>query len=335
MWRHLFPGAGSDDRPIHSITNGVHTLTWLGMQMLDLFNRRLGPAWAEGLWREEGWDLIHQIPEEALWSAHMAQKERLARFARISLRFQFARHGRSPDELRELDGWFDPTALTIGFARRFATYKRAHLLFSDLGRLRALLANPQRPMQIFLAGKAHPADRPGQELIQHIFQLSQSPDLRGKVFFLEGYDMRVARALLRGVDLWLNTPRRPQEASGTSGMKAALNGALNLSVLDGWWPEAYDGKNGWVIGNDGDYHGDEGAQDRDDAGSLYATLEQQILPAYYERDARGLPMEWIRMMKDSIATIMSRFSAQRMVKEYADRAYFSRLDGLVSPREDK
>jgi starch phosphorylase len=248
----------------------------------------------------------------------MAQSDRLGRFIRSRLREQFARHGRSPDELRAVDRMFTSDSLTIGFARRFATYKRAALVFSDLHRLRTLLGDAERPVQILFAGKAHPADRPGQELVQHIFQLSQEERFRGKVYFLEDYDMRVGAMLVQGVDVWLNTPRRPMEASGTSGQKAALNGALNCSVLDGWWPEAYDGANGWVVG--GRQCDDEEAQDREDAQSLYVTLEEQIIPTYYARDAQGLPRAWLRMMKRSIA-VAPRFSASRMVREYAEQAY--------------
>jgi len=219
-----------------------------------------------------------------------------------------------------IDGLFAADSLSIGFARRFATYKRASLVFSDLHRLRNLLGDPARPVQILFAGKAHPADRPGQELVQHIFQLSQEDTLRGKVFFIEDYDMRVAGMLVQGVDVWLNTPRRPMEASGTSGQKAALNGALNCSVADGWWPEAYDGENGWTIGPERG-HDDEAEQDREDALALYKTLEEQVVPTYYERDAEGLPRRWLRMMKRSIATVAPRFSASRMVREYAEQAY--------------
>jgi len=215
---------------------------------------------------------------------------------------------------------FDPETLTIGFGRRFATYKRANLIFSDLHRLRQLLCHGESPVQIFLAGKAHPADRPGQELIQHIFKLSQQGDLRGRVVFLENYDIRVARMLVQGVDLWLNTPRRPLEASGTSGMKAAVNGVLNFSVLDGWWPEGFDGENGWVIGPDTPT-GEDWREDLEDAHSLYRTLEETIVPTFYDRDEQGLSESWVAMMKRSIATIAPRFAAGRMVRDYVERAY--------------
>src|SRR5690606_32154772 len=219
-------------------------------------------------------------PDADLWEAHLQQKQRLGRFLRARLRDQLARHGLAPDELRAVERMFDPEVLTIGFARRFATYKRAGLLFSDLDRLRRLVGDAGRPIQILLAGKAHPADKAGQELIQHLFQLTQSETLRDRVFFVEDYDMRLGRMLVQGVDVWLNTPRRPMEASGTSGMKAAMNGALNLSIADGWWPEGYDGANGWVIA--GEEASDDAGQDREDALALYRLLEEQVVPAYYE-----------------------------------------------------
>jgi starch phosphorylase len=330
MWRHLSPDLPADQPAIQPITNGVHTTTWCGIAMRELFERHLGPHWQEGLNAGIASANIMAIPDEELWAAHQAQKERLAQFARARIREQLARHGRAPQELRALSSWVDPTALTIGFARRFAAYKRAGLLFSDLHRLRTLLGDQERPVQIFLAGKAHPADRPGQELVQHIFRLSQDPALRGRVIFLEGYDMRVAAMLVHGVDVWLNTPRRLLEASGTSGEKAALNGALNLSVLDGWWPEACDGENGWAIGQAEPYQ-DEDLEDRDDAQALYRLLEDQVIPLYYDRDETGIPQEWIARMKHAIVTVAPQFSGARMVRDYAERAYLplARQEGAV------
>jgi starch phosphorylase len=245
---------------------------------------------------------------------------RMARFLRSRLRDQFARHGTAPDELRRIEQMFDPEALTIGFARRFATYKRADLLFTDLHRVRQLVNSPERPVQVLIAGKAHPADREGQDLIAHLFHLSQEEKLRGRVFFIEDYDMRVARMLVGGVDVWLNTPRKPMEASGTSGMKAAMNGALNLSIADGWWPEGHDGDNGWVIEGK-DCGTDQDCQDREDALALYHLLEEQVVPAFYDRDAKGVPRGWIRRMKEAIATITPRFSSDRMARDYCQRTY--------------
>lgn len=333
MWRQLFapervgsPDAGQgSEAPIGSITNGIHTSTWLGLEMLELLNRQLGLQWQEVLLGDGTWEEVRGIRDEDLWEAHMAQKERLARYVRVSLREQFARHGLSPDELRRVEADFDPTRLTVGFGRRFATYKRASLIFTDPDRLRSLVSDEERPVQIVFAGKAHPADHPAQELIQSIFMLSRSDVLRGRIFFLEDYDMRVARVLVQGVDVWLNTPRRPMEASGTSGQKAAANGSLNLSVLDGWWPEAYDGENGWAIGT-----GEHDGSDDTDAGSLYSILEREVIPAYYERDERGYPRRWIQYMKNSIASITPRFSTNRMVRDYVEQAYLNAVEPMVT-----
>ena len=320
MWRHLFPGQPAEEPVIEPITNGVHLSTWLGGEIRAQFRKRYGTDWVEALLEPTAWEFINEIPDEELWQAHLAQKERLMRFSRSRIRDQYARHGRSPGDLRSVATLFDPGALTIGFARRFATYKRAGLLFSDLHRLRQILCHAERPVQVIMAGKAHPADRPGQELIQHIYKLSQEPDLHGKVAFLENYDMRMGSMLVQGVDVWLNTPRKPLEASGTSGQKAAINGVLNLSVLDGWWPEAWDGDNGWAIGQEVNAT-EEWQQDQQDANSLYSTLEEQVIPTFYDRQEAGHPRGWVAMMKRSIVTCGPRFSASRMVREYAERAY--------------
>jgi starch phosphorylase len=321
MWRHLYPNVTAEAMPIGSITNGVHISTWLGLDLLELYNRYLESGWKDRRLTVEDWQAIFDIPDEEVWMAHLIQKRRMARFIRVMLRQQFARHGHSPSDLRELDSWLDEEIFTIGFARRFATYKRADLLFRDMHQLRNLVCDSKRPVQILLAGKAHPADRPGQELIQHIFQISRTRDFAGRVIFLENYDMRIGRALVQGVDLWLNTPVRPMEASGTSGQKAAMNGALNFSVLDGWWPEGYDGENGWTIGQPKDYV-DRETQDRDDSLSLYETLEKEIISLYYQRNEEGIPVEWVRRMKHCMATITPQFSAERMVREYAEKAYY-------------
>ncbi|MCB1032271.1 MAG: alpha-glucan family phosphorylase, partial [Acidobacteria bacterium] len=236
MWHHIFPEVPDDERVITGITNGIHTASWVGMEIRRLFERYLGWDWQRKLLTPEAWEAIFTIPDDELWGAHQRQKARLGRFLRARLMRQRARHGAAPDELRAVGGLFDPEALTLGFARRFATYKRANLVFRDLERFKDLVASADRPLQLIFAGKAHPADRPGQELIQQIFHLSLTERLRGRVFFLEDYDMRIGAMLVQGVDVWLNTPRRPLEASGTSGQKAAANGALNFSILDGWWP---------------------------------------------------------------------------------------------------
>ncbi|MCP4200500.1 MAG: glycosyltransferase family 1 protein [bacterium] len=325
MWRHIFPELPEGQAAIQSITNGVHVPTWMGLDMGVLLDRVLGADWPEAVLEPDGWTALLEATDREVWLAHRAQKERLCRFAKSRLREQHGRNGQSPTALRAVSKFLDPDALTIGFARRFATYKRAGLLFSDLHRLRTLVHHTDHPVQIILAGKAHPADRPGQELIQSIFQLSQSGDLRGSVVFLENYDMRIARMMVQGCDVWLNTPRRPLEASGTSGMKAAINGTLNLSISDGWWPEGYDGTNGWVIGDMGgeSVHSltEEWQQDQADAQSLYRTLEEEIIPEFYRRNDDGLPIEWIARMKSSIVTVGHQFSSHRMVRDYVERAY--------------
>ena len=330
MWRHLSPDTPAEEPIVDAITNGVHVPTWLGLELRNLLRRCLGGNWYEALLGPEAWERVNEISDEELWVAHQAQKERLLRFSRSRLREQYARHGRPPDDLREVAGLFRADALTVGFARRFATYKRAGLLFTDLHRLRLLLGHRERPMQVFLAGKAHPADRPGQELIQHLVQLSQEVDFQGRVVFLENYDMRMARMMVQGCDVWLNTPRRPLEASGTSGQKAAINGVLNLSILDGWWPEGWDGENGFAIGGE---HGppEHWQEDQEDALALYHTLEEQVLPAYFERDEEGLPRAWIARMRRAITTIGPRFSSSRMVRDYTEKAYMPLARGGGEP----
>ena len=325
MWKHLFPPEAGE-HPIHAVTNGVHARTWIGPEVQTMLRRHLGEDWEDLLLQPERWDKIHQIPDKEFWDVHSAQKDRLGRFLRARLRDQLARHGASPDELRAIGGVFDPRALTIGFARRFATYKRASLIFSNIHRLQALLANEERPVQMIFAGKAHPADRPGQDLIQHIFELSRSETFRGRVIILENYDMRMGRMLVQGVDVWLNTPRRPLEASGTSGQKVAMNGSLNFSISDGWWPEGFNGENGWIIGQAVDYT-DEKRQDQDDVESLYKTLENEIVPLFYQLDESGLPSGWIRRMKSAMATLTPRFSASRMVADYVGKAYMPAASG--------
>jgi starch phosphorylase len=293
----------------------------MGLQMGALLARLVGSEWTQAVLEPEGWNALLAAPDKDVWLAHRAQKERLCRFARARLLDQHGRNGQSPSELRAVADILDPEILTIGFARRFATYKRAGLLFSDLHRFRTLVHQADRPVQIIFAGKAHPADRPGQELIQSIFQLSQSHELRGRVVFLENYDIRVARTMVQGCDVWLNTPRRPLEASGTSGMKAAINGTLNLSIADGWWPEGYDGVNGWVIGDPNHSSDDEWHQDQLDAQSLYRILEEEIVPEYYNRGDDDLPTQWIERMKRSIVTVGHGFSSDRMVRDYVEKAY--------------
>jgi len=310
MWAKQFPENTGGDAPITSITNGVHTGTWTAPTLRLLFDRYLGPDWLERVDDPDLWEGIAEIPDEELWSIHQALKMKM--LAQANRRVVTpASAGARPTSQSHLN----PTALTIGFARRFATYKRATLFFHDFERAARLLKDTHRPVQLVFAGKAHPADGGGQAFIQKIAQLAAESDLRGHVFFLEGYDIELARALVQGVDLWLNNPERPQEASGTSGQKAALNGVPNCSIRDGWWDEGYNGRNGWAFG---------GAIGNDDVDSaeLYRVLEDRVIPAYYDRDALGLPRAWLQVMKESIRTIAPQFSAQRMVKEYVERLYF-------------
>jgi glycogen phosphorylase len=317
MWRHLWPG--SPERPIGAITNGVHTESWVGPEMRALYVHHLDKEWEAHLLDPEFWKRIQQVPDSELWAAHRAQKERLVRFVRERVRTQSARHGLSPDELREIEGLLDPQALTIGFARRFATYKRAVLVLSDLDRMRRLVSDPARPVQLVFAGKAHPADRDGQEVIRRLVLLTQG-EFRGKLVFLEDYDIEMARMLVQGCDVWLNTPRRPHEASGTSGEKAPVNAGINLSILDGWWVEGFRGDNGWALG-DGRVDADTAAQDAQDALDLYRVLEEEVVPRFFSREDGGLPRQWIQTMKNSIESIVPVFSAHRMVRDYVVESY--------------
>ncbi len=328
--------AGISDHDILGITNGVHGPTWIGDPIVDLLARYLDADLDEldaGTDQSRFWERVERVPLRDLWEAHLRQKRELAHFAQGRLRSQFARHGEAPSVLAELDDAFDPAIMTIGFARRFATYKRAGLLFSDIDRLARILWDPDRPMQVVFAGKAHPADRPGQRVIQEIFQRSRSPQLRGRVFILEDYDMRVARFLVQGVDVWLNNPRRPLEASGTSGMKAAQNGVPSVSVLDGWWDEGFTGDNGWAIGGR-ETNPDEAAQDWSDAQDLYRLLSEEILPRYYTRDKSRIPTRWLETMRQSLASTLWRFSTTRMLHEYTEQLYLPAAGVAVveSPR---
>ena len=306
--------------PIDAITNGVHVPTWLGRPVRRLIKAATGVPLGVDMNGPEPLAGLGAVDDEELWSAHRQQKREMVAFLEGRLARQFARHGESPNTLRELRGVLDPDALTIGFARRFATYKRADLLFRDQERLGRILSSADRPVQVVIAGKAHPADRPGQQVIQDIFTLSRSEALRGRVFIVEDYDMRIARFLIGGVDLWLNNPRRPMEASGTSGMKAAINGIPSVSILDGWWDEGYDGTNGWAIG-DREPDGGDDQQDAADAGELYRLLEEEIVPRFFGGGSSGVPADWVATMRASIAAALWQFSTARMLTEYVDRLY--------------
>ncbi len=295
IWRHMGRDLPEDGRLVGSITNGVHTPTWIGPEIGALLQEHLGSDCLMNLLSPSFAQQVLAIPDEAIWSAHQEQKKRLIELTRDRLMEQFARHGRAPDELAAIQTHLSPDHLTLGFARRFATYKRAALIFRDVERLKRIVAGDDRPVQILFAGKAHPADRPGQDLIKEICLSTLSPDWKGRIHFIENYNMRIARFLVQGVDVWLNTPRRPQEASGTSGMKVSLNGGLNCSILDGWWCEGYDPAHGWAIGDDQN-SGNQDEQDGKDADALYHVLEDMVVPAYYQ-EGGGLPTGWIARMK--------------------------------------
>lgn len=317
MFRDFHGNLPVHEVPIGYVTNGVHLGTWLAYELEELYDRFLPDAWKEEQDDKSLWEPLAAIPGEAVWKVHTELKERLIDFARINLKEQRIRNGESQARIGEVDHYLNPKALTIGFARRFATYKRATLLFSDLDRLDRLINDPSRPVQLIFAGKAHPADHPGQEMIRDIYRVSQLERFRGKIVLLENYDINVARHLVQGVDVWLNNPRRPHEASGTSGQKAALNGVINFSVLDGWWVEGYDGKNGWSVS--GNEKTDWNTQERENIESLYSTLEQEIVPLYYNDGE--LPLQWVEKMKYSVITLAPVYNTNRMVKEYATRFY--------------
>jgi starch phosphorylase len=323
MWQGLWPDLPTHEIPIESITNGVHTPSWVASELGALYTRYLGPRWAEDCDDAELWERAHEIPDAELWQVHEHRRHRLVHHARRWLRAAAERRGAGREEVDLADEVLDPQALTIGFARRFATYKRATLLFSEVERVKRLLADAQHPVQLVFAGKAHPQDRGGKELIRSIIHASRDAGLRGRVVFIEDYDMRIARTLVSGVDVWLNTPRRPHEASGTSGMKAAANGALNVSVLDGWFAEAWAEHGwevGWAIGRGEEYP--DGSGDTREAELLYDLLEREVVPLFFARDGVGkLPRGWIKRMKSTIAKLAPRFNTARMVREYSKRYY--------------
>jgi len=327
MWAHLWPWRVEEEIPIGHITNGVHVHSWLAWQMQQLYDRHFPAGWMEKIGEPEVWQGIHGVDPGELWETHYTMKNLLLAFVRRRVSRQCRRRGESDEAVERARNILDPNVLTLGFGRRFATYKRAALILTDLDRAAAMVGDPERPLQIIFAGKAHPADEPGKQLIQKIANLRHDPRFAGRITFVEDYDINVCRHLIQGVDVWLNTPRRPLEASGTSGQKAVLNGALNLSVLDGWWAEAYDGSNGFAIGR-GTQHVDEKTTDARDAASLYQVLEKEVIPLYYDHDIDGLPRHWIKRMMNSISSLAWRFSAHRMVADYVRWAYLPASGGL-------
>ncbi len=320
MWKAIWPELPEAEIPILSITNGVHTQTWLAPEMSQLYERYLGVQWESKPTDHSIWRKVDNIPNEELWRHHERRREKLVVFARQRLRAQLERRGAPPSEIARSDEVLDPEALTIGFARRFATYKRGTLMFRNLERLAAIVNDKDRPVQILFAGKAHPRDHGGEELIAEIIHVCRRPEFRRRMVFIEDYDVNVARYMVQGVDVWLNNPRRPLEAYGTSGMKVCVNGGLNLSILDGWWCEGYTGDNGWAIGA-GEEYTDLAYQDDIESRAIYEMLEQEIVPLYYTRSTDGLPRGWLKAMKRSISTVCPVFNTNRMVQEYVEKCY--------------
>ncbi|HEY2981653.1 MAG TPA: alpha-glucan family phosphorylase [Anaerolineales bacterium] len=329
MWHFLWPEVSEEDVPITYVTNGVHVGNWMSRRLRVLLNKYLGPDWLDHVDEPEVWDKFDAVPVEELWEVKQHLKRKMVFYLRDRVRDRWRHGGFHPVQVVASGVLLDPYALTIGFARRFATYKRANLILSDVERLLNIVNRPNRPVQIIFAGKAHPADEPGKQLIQQIYRTVKKAESGGRLVFLEDYDMNAARYLVQGVDVWLNTPRRPMEASGTSGMKAGMNGVLNFSVLDGWWREAYNGHNGWAIGEDKEPLAPE-VQDPADAEHLYTTLENEIIPLFYDRETFAPPREWIERMKESLRTITPHFSTRRMLKEYTERLYVPAL-----PKEEE
>ena len=330
MWHRLWPKRRVDDVPIGHITNGVHTGTWLARRMRMLFDRYLGNDWIEHVDDPDLWGLVENIPDAELWAVRRHLKNKLVHYAIERARGQWVSGGFHPVQVVASGVLLEPYSLTIGFARRFATYKRGNLIMRDVDRLLRIINNATMPVQIIFAGKAHPADEPGKLIIQEVYRQVKDARAGGRLVFLEDYDMNLARLMVQGVDVWLNTPLRPNEASGTSGMKAALNGTLNFSVLDGWFREGYNGRNGWAIGTEEDL-GDPYRQAEADALDLYDKLENEIIPLYYQnRAADGLPSEWIARIKECIRTLAPQFSTNRMLKEYMTQMYIPGIRAAIS-----
>jgi starch phosphorylase len=332
MWRNIWPGLPDAELPISAITNGVHTRSWLAPEMAQLYDRYLGIQWEDRPTDYAIWRRVDHIPDAELWRTHERRRERLVAFARSRLRHQLQRRGAPPAEVARSEEVLDPEALTLGFARRFATYKRGTLIFRNLERLSAIINNKDRPVQIIFAGKAHPRDHGGKELIAEILHIARRPEFRRRIVFIEDYDINVARYLVQGIDVWLNNPRRPLEASGTSGMKVCCNGGLNLSILDGWWVEGYLQNNGWAIGH-GEEYTDLTYQDDVESRAIFDLLEQEIVPLFYTRTKDDLPRGWLKMMKQSMSTVCPVFNTNRMVQEYIEKCYWpsaQRYDTLAS-----
>ena len=320
LFGEVWPEIAANESPITYVTNGVHTCSWLAPTVKKLYNKYLIPYWQDKIYDDDVWKKIADIPDEKLWEVHQERKTKMLSIVKENTINRLRRSGYHYNDIMNLVSQLDPEALTIGFARRFATYKRATLIFKDLERITQILNNQNRKVQLIFAGKAHPADKEGQDLIKYIHEISMKPQFKGKIFLLENYNLAMSRYLISGVDVWLNTPRRPMEASGTSGQKASINGVINFSVLDGWWAEGYNSKNGWTIGTNTEYP-DYETQDRADSQSIYDTLENKIIPMYYEKDSNGISPRWMQYMKESIISTGGRFSTSRMLTDYVDQLY--------------
>ena len=320
LFGDVWPDIAANESPITYVTNGIHTCSWLSPKLKELYNKYLMPYWQDNIHEDKVWEKINNISDKTLWETHQDRKEKLLKLVKDNTTQRLRRSGYSYEEINEITSKLNPNALTIGFARRFATYKRATLIFKDLERITQILNNSEKPVQLIFAGKAHPADKEGQDLIKRIHEISMMPQFKGKIFLLENYNIAMSQYLVSGVDVWLNNPRRPMEASGTSGQKASVNGVINFSVLDGWWAEGYNQENGWTIGTNAEYNSYE-EQDIADSQSMYRTLEDKIIPTYYNKNEEGISPKWIRIMKNSIISTGGKYSTARMLVDYTNNLY--------------
>ena len=320
LFGDVWPEIAANESPITYVTNGIHTCSWLAPSLKELYNKYLIPYWQDNIYKDEVWENINNIPNQELWEIHQKRKQKLLELVKESTTNRLRRSGYSYEEINDITSKLNPNVLTIGFARRFATYKRATLIFRDLERITQILNNAERPVQLIFAGKAHPADKEGQDLIKRIHEISMMPQFKGKIFLLENYNIAMSRYLVSGVDVWLNNPRRPMEASGTSGQKASVNGVINFSVLDGWWAEGYNQENGWTIGTNAEFTSYE-EQDDADSQSMYRTLEEKIIPTYYDKDENGISEKWMKIMKNSITSTGGKYSTSRMLVDYTNNLY--------------
>ena len=325
LFGDVWPEIAANESPITYVTNGIHTCSWLAPSLKELYNKYLIPYWQDNIYKDEVWENINNIPNQELWGIHQQRKQKLLELVKESTTNRLRRSGYSYEEINDITSKLNPNALTIGFARRFATYKRATLIFRDLERITQILNNAERPVQLIFAGKAHPADKEGQDLIKRIHEISMMPQFKGKIFLLENYNIAMSRYLVSGVDVWLNNPRRPMEASGTSGQKASVNGVINFSVLDGWWAEGYNQENGWTIGTNAEFTSYE-EQDDADSQSMYRTLEEKIIPTYYDKYENGISEKWMRIMKNSITSTGGKYSTSRMLVDYTNNLYMPLCD---------